>query len=155
MLRKLALACGVALLGATAASASVDATATLSNSSAGARRVALTIVLRADDLRCGRLNARSLSVALPRAMRVPRSISAAAARVDGLPVASVRTEGTTVGLVPAPPKGMTCDSIGPGIVRIQLTGRAGLGNPARAGTYRFTVAATPAGVWHGSFVVGG
>lgn len=150
----LAAAVGVALFAASAAAAGPDATASLSTRAAGARHVALTIVLRAEDLQCGRLKATSLVVALPRTMRVPRSIAAKDALVSGREVASVQTKGSTITLVPAPARGVICDSIGPGSVRIELTRGAGLGNPRRAGTYGFAVRPTPRGIaWHGSFVV--
>ena len=143
----------VALITATAASAAGGAGATLSSSTPGARNVSVTIVLDNVVLRCGRPSLSSLSLALPSAMRVPGTIGARAVRVGGKPVQSVRTDGKTIVLsLPGPPR-MTCDVIVLGALRIQLMHKAGLGNPARAGTYAFTVEAKPRGTWHGSFVV--
>lgn len=154
MVRKLALAGAVALLTAGAASAQGGATAVLSNSSPGARNVGLTIVLRVDELQCGRLRARSLTLTLPRAMQVPSSIPVGAGRVSGQRVTAVRAHSGTILLSLGYPKGVICDSIGPGTVRIQLAPAAGLGNPVRAGTYSFAVTAQPSGdVWHGTFAV--
>lgn len=154
MLSKLALVAAVALLAATSAWASGDATATLSSSSPGASRVGLTIVLQDVTLQCGRPDIRSLTVVLPRAMRVPRSISVEAVRLSGRPVASVRTDGTTIQLSTSARPGITCDSLVLGSARLELTRAAALGNPANAGTYAFTVEAKPHGeVWHGSLEV--
>lgn len=154
MLRKLALAAVIALLAATTASAAGGATATLSSSSVS-RRAGLTLVLRPAVLRCGRIGARSLSIALPQAMRVPASISRDTVRVSGEPVTAVRTDGKTIvlSLASASP-GATCDSIVVGAARVQLARSAGLVTPARAGTYAFSVTAKPRGaVWRGTFVV--
>lgn len=155
MFRKVVFVGAVALLAAgPAASAGADATATLTNSSAGAGRVGLTVVLQAVELQCGRLNARSLTIALPHVMRVPRTIPPSAVRVSGSPVTSVRTSGSTIDLGLSYPKHVaTCDSITLGVVRLQVGRAARLGNPPRAGTYGFTVQAEPHGVWRGSLVV--
>lgn len=154
MLRTLVLAGGVALLAAGTAAAGTNATASLSSSTAGAESVSLTIVLRDTVLQCGKLKARSLTVSLPHAMRVPRSIPAGAVRVGGRSVASVRMEGTTILLSLPPVVGVTCDSMVMGSVRIQVAPSAGLGNPVRSGTYAFTVEAKPRGqLWRGSLLV--
>ena len=154
MLRKLVLVGGVALLAAGTAAAGTNATASLSSSSAGAKSVSLTIVLRDAVLQCGKLNARTLTVELPLAMRVPRSIPAGAVRVGGRPVAAVQTEGTTLVLDLRAVTGVTCDSMVIGSARIQVARAARLGNPARSGTFAFTVEAKPRGqVWRGSLVV--
>lgn len=156
MLRKLALAGAVALLAAAGASAAGGgATASLSKASAGARDVALTIDLHDVALQCGRPNARTLSIALPAAMRVPSSISAAAVRVGPRAPSSVATSGRTIEVfLPAPSHKVTCAVMELGTLRIDLSAAAGLGNPAKAGRYAFTVTAGPhTAVWRGSFVV--
>jgi hypothetical protein len=156
MLRKVAMVGAVALLGAAVAAAGVghgSAKASLSNASAGARPVALTIGLPA-ELRCGRLSARSLTVILPRAMHIPRSIARAGVRLDGRAVGSVEPSGSTILVRLVWPKGITCFSIVEGVAHLQFARSAGLGNPARAGSYAFTVEAKPRSqVWHGSLVV--
>ena len=155
MLRKVALVGAVALLAASAASAAGGVSASLSKTSAGARDVGLTIELRPVALQCGRLGVRTLSITLPAAMRVPRSIPADAVQVGVQHVSSVATTGRTVVLsFSYPVHRMTCDSMVLGPLRIRFTAAAGLGNPSRAGTYAFAVAAKPHGMsWHGSFVV--
>ena len=153
MLRTLALAGALALLAAAPASAGGSATASLS-SSAAAQRAGLTLVLRPAVLRCGRIGARSLTITLPQAMRVPASISRDSVRVGGQPVGSVRTDGTTIVLSLEPAHGVSCDSIVVGALRVQLSRSAGLATPARAGTYAFGVAERPRGAaWHGTFAV--
>jgi len=152
MLRTLALAVAVLLLTATGAAAAGNATASLTSSSA-ARHAGLTLVLKPAVLRCGRPSARSLSITLPRSMHVPATIPRAAVSVGGRPVGAVKTDGTTIVLSLATPR-IECDSIVIGALRVGLTRAAGLVNPARAGTYAFSVAASPRGTaWHGSLVV--
>jgi len=157
MMSKVAVFGAVALLGATAAAAGamrgVRASASLSESSAAARPVALTIGLPA-ELRCGRLPASSLTVSLPHAMHVPHSMAPAVVRLGGRAVRSVRVRSSRLVLTPALPRGVTCDSIVRGVAHLKFTRAARLGNPLRAGSYRFTVEAKPTGeVWHGLLVV--
>lgn len=156
MLRALALgAVAATLLVSGAASASLGATLQLSNPSAGAHGVAVTIVLRDAVLQCGQLDARSLSIRLPGAMPVPRSIPTAAVRVEGRTASSVETSSgrITVSLASSKPAA-TCDSIVEGKASILITGAARLANPARTGTYAFAVKTSPRGeTWRGSFVV--
>ena len=83
VLRKLGLVGAIALLTAGAASAAGGATASLSNTSPGARDVSVTIVLADVPLHCGQMNVRSVSIALPAAMGVPGTISARDAHVAG------------------------------------------------------------------------
>jgi len=155
VLRTLALVGAIALLAAASASAAGGTTATLSNSSPSANRVALTIVLQDVVLRCGRTDIHSLSVVLPHAMHVPRSIAPADVRLGAQQAASVQTNGSTIELsLPSASSGVMCDLLVLGTTRLQISRAAGLGNPARAGTYAFTVEAKPRGeVWHGSLVV--
>lgn len=156
MLRKLALAGAVALLAAASASAAGGgATASLSTTSAGARDVALTIELHDVALQCGRPDARTLTIALPAAMRVPSSIPASSVRVGARAPSSVATNGSAVEVsLPALSPKVMCDVIELATLRIQLTAGAGLGNPAKAGRYTFTVTAAPRNaVWRGSFAV--
>jgi hypothetical protein len=153
MLRTLALAGAVALLTATSASAGGNATASLTSASA-ARHAGLTLTLKSATLRCGRLSAKSLSLTLPRGMHVPASIPRDTVWVGGQRAAAVRTNGTKIVLTLAAQHGMVCDAIVIASLRVQLTRAAGLVTPSRAGTYAFSVAATPrGGAWHGTFVV--
>jgi hypothetical protein len=156
MMRTIAFVGAVALLGATAGSAGVPghaARARLSDSSAGARPVVLTIGLPA-ELRCGQLAAVSLTVILPRAMRAPRSIARSAVRLGGKPVQSVQKSGSTIVVYLPHQHGATCLVIVHGVARLQFARGADLGNPRRAGSYAFTVEARPGReVWRGSLVV--
>jgi hypothetical protein len=129
------------------------ATAVLSSAAAGARPVALTIRLHT-ELQCGRFTATSLAVSLPSSMRVP-PISKTAVTVSGKAPASVSTTGEHVVIRTAVPKpGPTCDVIGPGVVAIKFARPAGLGNPPHAGSYTFSVVATPrGGEWHGVLAI--
>lgn len=156
MLRKLALVVAVALLAAAGASAAGGgATASLSKASRGARDVALTIELHDIALQCGQPNTRTLTIALPAAMRVPASIPAASVRVGSRAVSSVVKSGRSVEVfLPSSSHKVTCAVIELGTLRIDLSAAAGLGNPAKAGQYPFTVTAGPrAAVWHGSFAI--
>jgi hypothetical protein len=157
MLRKVALVGAVAFLGAASVAAGGlrggQARVSMSNASAGARPVALSISLPT-ELRCGRITAGSLILVLPRAMRVPRSIARGGVRVSGRVVGSVGTKRSTVVVRLMRPTGSTCYSIVRGVARLQFTRRAGLGNPLRAGSFGFTVEAKPSGEdWRGSLVV--
>jgi hypothetical protein len=155
MLRTAGIACVAALVAGPLSWAGGStlgartATAVLSDDGAGARPVALTISVRA-ELQCGRLRSSSITVSLPSAMRVPASLPRAAVSVSGRAAASVRTSGMDVIVQAARPQGITCDALGPGVARITFLRAAGLGNPARAGSYGFEVVATPlGGRWHG------
>jgi hypothetical protein len=132
-----ALALLAAGAGAAAAATALGATATLSSVRPGARDVVLTVHIRS-VLECGRLQAASVQVRLPREMHVPRRIARAAVRVSGEPPASVRVAGTvvTLGLAHA---GITCFTMGPGTVAIRFGRAAGLRNPLRKGSFDFTV----------------
>lgn len=155
-----AVAAGIALSVATAAPRAAvpvpggtGATATLSSSSAGAQHVAVTIRLRA-ELQCGRLNASVVVVRLPGAMHVPSTIGRAKVLVSGKEPTAVTVSGGTITIKPARPKPGTaiCDVIGPGTVPIAFAAGAGLGNPAAAGSYAFSVSAARQ-TWRGTITI--
>lgn len=130
------------------------ATATLADRAAGARSGAVTIRLHA-ELQCGRLSARTVAISFPTQMTVPRAIPAAAVRAGGRPVARVQVTGSSVTVTLPPPKGVICDVIGPGTFAISFAARAGLRNPHAAGSYAFSVAASPrVARWHGTLSIG-
>jgi hypothetical protein len=128
-------------------------TATLSNSSAGAQPVAVTIRFRA-ELQCGRLNAPVVVVRLPSAMHVPSAIGRARVLVSGKEPSSVTVSGVAITIKPARPKPGTviCDVIGPGTVSVAFAAGAGLGNPATAGSYAFSVSAARQ-TWRGKMTI--
>lgn len=132
-------ACGsaAALPGPLTSSAAVS----LSSSAAGARPVSLTLTL-SYEMQCGYPGPGPVVIDLPAQERVPAALSPLRVLVDGHPAQTVAISGhkVTVGLA-APPQ-VTCMVIGMGRLTILFTRTAGLGNPARAGSY--TVAATRA-----------
>jgi hypothetical protein len=153
MVNRIAVAMTALLaVGAASAAASVGtgATATLSSRLPAARNVTLTIRIQS-VLECGRLQAASIQVRLPREMHVPARISRAAVRVSGQPPAAVRVARTVVTLDLARP-GITCFTMRPGTVAIRFGRAAGLRNPASKGSYDFTVVASHR-VWLGSFTI--
>lgn len=111
-------------------------TATATPARAGARPVALAVTAPLAEVQCGRVVRGPVVLGLPRAMRLPALIRPASVRLQGAVPASVRVVGHTLVLQPAPPKGVICDSIGPGVVRIVVRPAARLGNPSRRGSYR-------------------
>jgi hypothetical protein len=110
----------------------------LSTTAAGARPVSATIALRT-ELQCGLLVGGSLVVTFPRQMRVPRSIRAASVLVGTRASRSVTVAGRVVTVAVPIPRGVICDSIAPGVVKITFSRAAGLGNPKSPGAYIVTV----------------
>jgi hypothetical protein len=106
---------------------------------AGARRVTLTLTMRY-EMQCGWPGAGPLVVSLPAAMRVvPHSITRAAVSLDGKPPATVSVTGRVIVFTLPPRRGVTCMEIGPGVLTVVFAPAAGIGNPAKAGTYRIAV----------------
>ncbi len=102
-----------------------------SPSSHAAHPAALT--LRATfELQCGR--AGDVTVGLPAAMGT-RTIAPASVTVNGTHAAAVRVSHHVVQVTLPPPRGVICDSIGPGRVTVRFSAAAGLVNPAHAGSY--------------------
>lgn len=127
-----------AALAATALAAAPAAplTATATPARAGAGPVSLVVTARLAELQCGRVVHGSVVVGLPQAMRVPTVIRPGSVRLQAAVPASVRVVGHTLVVQPAPPQGVICDSIGPGVVRVLFRPAAQLGNPTRRGSYR-------------------
>jgi hypothetical protein len=106
-----------------------------STSTAGARHVALTFVLRY-QMQCGDPGTGPIAITLPAAMTAPAKIARTAVLVDGKAPASVRRRGAkiVVGLVGR--KGLiTCDVIAVGTLKLVLTRAAGIANPKAKGIY--------------------
>jgi hypothetical protein len=114
-------------------------TATLSNAHAGARPVAVTLVVHA-EMQCGRLFGGALIVRLPSQERVPATVATAAVLVAGKPAGAVAVTGHTLTISLPRPRGVICDVIGPGTATVVLTRTANLGNPKAAGSYPLVVA---------------
>jgi hypothetical protein len=138
------LALAAALAGACATGASAlpglpqSATASLSTARAGARPVALTLELDY-DMQCGYPGPGPVVIELPAAERVPGSLARSQVLVDGHPAASVQVSGHRVDVGLAAKPRIMCDEIGPGRLTISFPTSAGLGNPARAGSYTIDV----------------
>jgi hypothetical protein len=135
----LLLALGLALPLASAAGAHGSAptnasSVALSTSAAGAKRVAMAISLHT-ELQCGRLLGTAVIVTFPRQVRVPGAISASNVLVGTRAARSVAVAGHAVTIAMPLPRGVICDSIGPGVAKIVFSPAAGLGNPRAPGTY--------------------
>jgi hypothetical protein len=106
---------------------------------AGARRVTLTLTMRY-EMQCGWPGAGPLVVSLPATMRVvPHAVTRAAVRVDGKPPATVSVTGRVIVFTLPPRRGVTCMEIGPGALTVVFAPAAGIGNPAKPGTYAIAV----------------
>ena len=115
---------------------SPPATARLSPSKAGARRVVLTIQLPS-ALRCGRPFG-GVVVTLPHAAPTPKAIPTSAVIIDGRESSTVSIKGHQVS-VALLPRGITCHSITSGMVTITFSHAAGLVNPRSPGRYTVVV----------------
>ena len=104
---------------------------------AGARHVRLTLVMRY-EMQCNYPGAGPLTVVLPRQASVPNELQVGSVLLGGK-ATEAKIAGTTVTVVIAPPTGVMCDAMGPGMLQLVFTPRAGLGNPARSGSYRVRV----------------
>ncbi len=124
----------VAAASAAASNPSSEASAVVVPAKPGAKNVTLTISLRT-ELRCGRLaGTKALVLTLPRA-HVPSAIPASAVLIGGRAAGKLGVAGHTLTISPAPPRGVMCDSIRVGVVKIVVLPAAGLGNPRVPGAY--------------------
>jgi hypothetical protein len=69
---------------------------------------------------------------------VPASVPHSSVLVDSVPAAKVSVANGTVTVTAAPRKGVLCDVIGPGVITLEFTTAARLGNPA-SGSYTISV----------------
>jgi hypothetical protein len=107
---------------------------TLSSHAAGARPVAVTVVMHY-EMQCNWPGPGVLTIRFPGAMAVPARVPSAAVLVDKRIVNGVRVTGRTVS-VPLPQRPqIMCDLIGPGTVTVSFSRAAKLGNPKAAGSY--------------------
>lgn len=98
------------------------------------RPVALTVTLHY-EMQCGYPGSGTLSVVLPSREQVPRALVVGSALLDGKRVDASLGPGKTVSVTLPPRPGVMCDEIGPGTLTLVVGKNAGLGNPAKAGTY--------------------
>jgi hypothetical protein len=114
-----------------------SATVSLSSVRAGARPVALTLVL-SYEMQCGDPGPGPILINLPDQERVSRLLTPAEVLVDGRPAHTVGISGHTVSVGLAPLPRVICMVIGPGRLTILFTRAADLGNPRHSGSYTIT-----------------
>jgi len=115
-----------------------SATVVPSNSSPGVRPVSLIIKIRL-ELQCGQPGVAPITITLPAAEKVPRTIPLTAVRVSGRLPATLSRQGRRITITPAAPSGVTCDVIAPGTITIRISKTANFGNPDRPGNYRIAI----------------
>jgi hypothetical protein len=113
-------------------------TATLSSTRVGAKPVALTLKVHYEMV-CGQPGLGKAIVSLPNAAVVPASIHTASVLVNGKPAPAVSTSGHDVSISLPVHRGVTCMIMGPGTLTLTFMRSAGLGNPAKPGTYTIRV----------------
>lgn len=112
---------------------------TVSSLASGTHPVVLSLTLQY-EMQCGYPGPGPVVVTLPRGEAVPATLAPSAVLVDGHHAPSISVSGRAVSIGLAPEPQIMCDVIGPGRLVIDFTRGAGLGNPARKGSY--TVLAT-------------
>jgi hypothetical protein len=138
LVRLLAVAVAPLLLADVARGAPPQSAAvTASPRGAGVRPAALTLRL-SYEMQCGYPGPGPVVVRFPTAEHVPASIPRPAVLVNGKPTSAVNVAGHVVSVALPPRPQVMCDSIGPGTLTLAFTRGAGLGNPARRGTYTVT-----------------
>ncbi len=100
---------------------------------AGAKPAALTVSLNL-ELRCAKPGPTAITVSLPHAWRVPKTVARRAVWIDTSHPDAVSVSSHTLTLQPATPTG-TCTVIAPGTIEVKFTRAAKLGNPRKAGRY--------------------
>jgi hypothetical protein len=100
---------------------------------AGAKPAGLRVSLSL-ELRCAKPGPAAITVSLPRAWRVPKTVARTAVWIDNSHPDGVTVSHNTLTLQPAAPPG-TCTVIAPGTIKVKFTRAAKLGNPRTAGRY--------------------
>jgi hypothetical protein len=121
--------------GSRALSADASMTVTASPSTAGAQRVRLTLTMRY-QMQCGYPGEGPLVVTFPRAVKLPKRFPAGTVRLGTKAIPAKRHRRNVTVTIP-PPTSTLCGVIAPGSLVLTFTRAAKLGNPARAGAYRF------------------
>lgn len=109
-------------------------TASLSTTKAGAKPVVLTLKVHYEMV-CGQPGLGKAVVTLPAAASVPGTVGASSVLVNGKPAPSVSVSGHDVSVSLPLHRGVSCMVVGPGTLTLTFMRTAGLGNPAKAGTY--------------------
>jgi hypothetical protein len=102
---------------------------------AGAHRVRLTIALTY-NMQCGYPGEGPIVVTFPRHMKLPKQFAGGSVELSGKSIAA-KIKGRKVTVTVRPHQGVLCGTIGPGLAKLTFTHAAKVGNPARAGSYRF------------------
>jgi hypothetical protein len=118
---------------ASAATPVGSATAAATPQAAGAMPAGLKMTLTL-ELQCGKPGPTPIVVSLPRAWRVPKTVTRAAVWIDSIHPNEVNVSNHTVTLKPVPPHG-ACTVVAPGTITVKFTRAAKLGNPRNAGRY--------------------
>jgi hypothetical protein len=111
-----------------------SAVAVASPASRAARPAALKLLLRYEML-CAQPGRGPVLVTLPAAFRVPAKIRPAAVLVNGKAAPSLRVNGHVVTVGLPLNSNVICRSFVPGVLWIDFTRAARLGNPPRSGIY--------------------
>ena len=126
------------LVAAALATSSSSSTVVATPDRAGARPVALTLSFHA-LLECGRVQARTIVVDVPAAVRLPRRVPPASVRILRARPASVGVHAHELTFRQRAPSGVVCTSLTFGPARIVVAPAAGIGNPPRSGRYTFVI----------------
>lgn len=137
VLLALLVAAPTAGAGPKAPSPAQSMTVTGSPRAAKARPVRLALTLRY-KMQCGYPGAGPLIVTFPSALKLPQRLAADAAELAVKPIVAM-VKGRRVTVAIPPHKGVLCGVVGPGSVTVTFTRAAKLANPARAGSYNFSV----------------
>lgn len=135
VLAALLVAASTADAGSTPPAASASMTVTASPHAARTHRIRLTVTLRY-EMQCNYPGAGPVVVTFPAAVKLPRQFTAGAVRLAGKPAAA-KTAGHQLTVTVPPHKGMPCDLMAPGTLKLSLMPAAGLATPRRAGSYLF------------------
>ncbi len=106
---------------------------TPSSETASQRSPGFTLSVSAYPLRCGHPIG-TAAIVFPAAVGVPRTISPAAVRINGVPAARIAVSGRTVSVAARQPSGVTCHSIALGPLTMLFTPQAGLQVAAKRAT---------------------
>jgi hypothetical protein len=126
---------GTASAGADPAGGLPSMTVATSPQAASAHGIRLAVTL-SYRMQCNYPGAGPLVVTFPKALKLPKKLTAGAVRVAGKPIAAT-VDGRQVTVTIKPPTGVLCGLVGPGLLKLVFTRKANLANPSSPGSYRF------------------
>jgi hypothetical protein len=115
--------------------AATSMTVTATPHAAGAHRIRLTLTLHY-EMQCNYPGAGPVVVTFPKLVRLPHPLAAGSVRLAGKATAA-KTDGHRLTVTVPPHKGMFCNLMAPGSLKLLFMPAAGIAGPAHAGTYRF------------------